>query len=176
MLKNKILPVVLAGLLLTVAVYNWRFFSGSSSQKKKPAVQTAQNLSPGRVQEEREQDLPLGEGRDSSEDYPERSRERGWGRNPFLTPEETAPPQERMVETPSGLPEKLSDLEVNTILVGGSRSIAIMGGHTIAVGDWIGEEQVLEINPDHVVLGKNGGSRAIRLRESTVPLVVKEGK
>lgn len=78
-----------------------------------------------------------------------------WGRNPFLTPEE---------EAAGGRPGA-KGLDLKTIIVGDEKSVASLGGHTVSVGEYIGEEKVVEIRRHEVVLERNGRRRIIRAAE-----------
>ncbi len=75
-----------------------------------------------------------------------------WGRNPFLTPEE---------EATGGRPET-GGLEIRAIIVGQHKSVASIGGRTVAVGEKIGEEKVVEIRHDVVVLERDGRRRDLK--------------
>ena len=170
MLKNKLFIVILAVLFIVVLVYNLLFFRNLSIEKE----DTVKSKNQTSILTQEKADEPLSQGKDFSRDL----GRRGWGRNPFLTPEEIASLRQGKIRPRSGPPEELPHWEVNTILVSDSRRIAILGNPTVTVtvGEWIGEEKVLEINPDNVVLGRSGIRRVIKLKESSVPLVVKEGK
>jgi len=78
-----------------------------------------------------------------------------WGRNPFLTPEE---------EATGGRPGT-KGLDVKTIIVGEDKSVATLGRYTVSVGENIGEEKVVEIRRDAVVLERNGRRRILRAAE-----------
>ncbi len=78
-----------------------------------------------------------------------------WGRNPFLTPEE---------EATGGRPGT-KGLDVTTIIVGDDKSVATLGRYTVSVGEYIGEEKVVEIRRDAVVLERNGRRRILRAAE-----------
>ena len=78
-----------------------------------------------------------------------------WGRNPFLTPEEEA----------SGGRPAAQGLVIQTIIMGRDKSVATLGGRTVVVGDRIGDEIVVEIRRNAVVLEKNGRRRILRARE-----------
>ena len=78
-----------------------------------------------------------------------------WGRNPFLTPEE---------EATGGRPGT-KGLDVKTIIVGEDKSVATLGRYTVSVGEKIGEEKVVEIRRDAVVLERNGRRRILRAVE-----------
>ena len=78
-----------------------------------------------------------------------------WGRNPFLTPEE---------EATGGRPGT-KGLDVKTIILGEDKSVATLGPYTVSVGEKIGEEKVVEIRRDAVVLERNGRRRILRAAE-----------
>jgi hypothetical protein len=86
-----------------------------------------------------------------------------WGRNPFLTEEET---QQAGVER----------LRVRTIVVGSPKAVAVVDGHTVTVGEKINEEKVVEIRPDAVILERDGKKKILRLEQPTVSVGVKERK
>ena len=97
-----------------------------------------------------------------------------WGRNPFLTKEEISSLQKRettsMPSTSPGFPH----WEVKSILISGSSKIATINEHIVTVGDFLGEERVLEINEDSVVLGRDGKRRVIKPRQPSIHIGVKE--
>jgi len=87
-----------------------------------------------------------------------------WGRSPFLTEEEATRRKE------SG------GFRVRVTLVGPPGSVATIDGRAVVAGDRIGEETVLEIRPDSVVLEKEGRQRILRVSEPFITIEVKEGK
>ena len=87
-----------------------------------------------------------------------------WGRNPFLTEEEEA----------RGRGDE--GLQVKTIIVGQPKSVATIDGRTVVVGEKIGEETVIEIRPDGVVLERNRRKRVLRVSEPSISVIVKEEK
>ena len=78
-----------------------------------------------------------------------------WGRNPFLTP----------VEEARGGRAAARGLAIQTIITGRDRSVATVGGQTVSVGDRIGDEVVVDIRPDAVVLERNRRRRVLRAEE-----------
>lgn len=88
-----------------------------------------------------------------------------WGRNPFLTEEET-----------KGKISGSDGLQVKAIIVGRPKSVATIDGRTVTVGERIGEETVWEIRSDAVVLERDGRKRLLRVSEPTISIEVKEGK
>ena len=87
----------------------------------------------------------------------ERSR---WGRNPFLTEEEEARAGEIKVE----------GLKVQGIIVGLPRSVATLDGQAVMVGEKIGEEMVVQIRENAVVLERDGHKRIIKIREPSISI------
>ena len=86
-----------------------------------------------------------------------------WGRNPFLTEEEVARGNRPGTE-----------LTVKSIIAGRPRSVATIDGRTVLVGEMVGEETVVEIRPDAVVLESEGRRRILRVREPSIVIDVKE--
>lgn len=86
-----------------------------------------------------------------------------WGRNPFLTEEEAE--RGRLPGT---------ELTVKAIIAGRPKSVATIDGRTVLVGEMVGEEKVVEIRPDAVVLESEGRKRILRVREPSVTIEVKE--
>jgi len=83
-----------------------------------------------------------------------------WGRNPFLTEEEEARAREIKVE----------GLKIKAIIVGLPRSVATLDGQTVMVGDKIGEETVVQIRENAVVLERGGRERIIKIREPSISI------
>ena len=79
----------------------------------------------------------------------------GWGRNPFLTPEEEA----------MGRRGGTQGQTIHAIITGRGRSVAALDGRMVSVGDSIGDEVVVEIRRDAVVLERNGRRRILRVQE-----------
>lgn len=101
-----------------------------------------------------------------------RSQLLAWGRNPFLTPEEEGKEQapkgaKTAFPTPSSIP-----ILVSAIILQGARKVATVNNQIVMVGDLLGEEKVLDIKADRVVLERNGKQREILLRQSSISIVV----
>ena len=89
-----------------------------------------------------------------------------WGRSPFLTEAEAA----KLV---AGVQE---GRRVKAIVVGAPKSVATIDGQAVVVGEKIGEEKVVEINQDSVVLEMDGVRRVLRVGEPSIPIEVREEK
>ncbi|MGH7831549.1 MAG: hypothetical protein ACREP8_15385, partial [Candidatus Binatia bacterium] len=61
-----------------------------------------------------------------------------------------------------------------SIIAGRPRSVATIDGRTVLVGEMVGEETVVEIRPDAVVLESEGRRRILRVREPSIVIDVKE--
>lgn len=100
-----------------------------------------------------------------------------WGRNPFLTPSEmaalegprpgdparqpTGPATEGGQGAPAVSPPPMP-LNITAIMVGGQRNVAIINEQLVREGDLIGGERVVQIQPDAVVLEKDGKRRVVQ--------------
>lgn len=92
-----------------------------------------------------------------------------WGRNPFLTETEEA----RSKGTGPGVGE---GLKIKAIIMGRPKSVATIDGRTVVVGEKIGDETVVEIRQDSVVLEIDGTKRILGVNEPTISIEVKEVK
>lgn len=92
-----------------------------------------------------------------------------WGRNPFLTETEEA----RSKGTGPGGGE---GLKIKAIIMGRPKSVATIDGRTVVVGEKIGDETVVEIRQDSVVLEIDGTKRILGVKEPTISIEVKEVK
>jgi len=86
-----------------------------------------------------------------------------WGRNPFLTEEEA-----RVAGA--------ERLRVNTIIVGPPKPVAVVDGRAVMVGEKVGEERVVEIRPNAVILERDGRKKVLSVSEPAVSVAVKERK
>ncbi len=78
-----------------------------------------------------------------------------WGRNPFLTPDEEAGGGRTGIRGPT----------IQAIITGRGRSVATLDGRMVSVGDPFGDEVVVEIRRDAVVLEINGRRRTLWVQE-----------
>jgi len=96
-----------------------------------------------------------------------------WGRNPFLTPPEEAA-LTRQPASADASPD-FAPREVKAILVSEGRRFAMINGHMVAEGDYIGGERVLEIRPRAVVLGRGTRTRTVEMRFPGTPIRSRPG-
>lgn len=106
-----------------------------------------------------------------------------WRRNPFLTREEMNSLQKKGTSTvPSAVPSApgvislpvFPQWEVKSIFTSGSSRVATVNDHIVKVGDFLGEEMIMEIREDSVVLGSKGKGRVLRQRQSSILIKVEE--
>jgi len=99
--------------------------------------------------------------RDGASVRQKRGKTLEWGRDPFLFPKGIEPYKKVEEEKE----EMLLSLKVHAILISGRQKVATINRapYVVSINDWIENEQVLEIKPDRVVLGKNGKSRELLL-------------
>lgn len=98
--------------------------------------------------------------------------ESGWGRNPFLTPEEIAklnqPETPAVIETPQPKPQAeppaLTAYAVTGIISGGKGKWAIIDGRILKLGEQIGTETLKEVTNAGVVLEHEGKMRELPLK------------
>ena len=102
-----------------------------------------------------------------------------WKRNPFLTREEMNSLQKKGHSTVPSASAVISlpvfpQWEVKSIFTSGSSRVATVNDHIVKAGDFLGEEMVLEIKEDSVVLGSKGKRRVLRQRQPSVLIKVEE--
>lgn len=94
-----------------------------------------------------------------------------WTRDPFFTAaEERELAAPKVVSAPVPPPAPLPSYTVKTILIAGTEKVATLGGQLVAEGDVIGEERVVEIRADAVVLERAGQRRRVLLPGGGVPI------
>lgn len=90
-----------------------------------------------------------------------------WERNPFLKWDEIKPEKKPQ-------PKKTPIYNVEAIIISGSKKVAIVNGNIVMIGDWLYDEQVVDITREGIVLKKNGKIRIIKQRPSPVFIKIKE--
>ncbi|MFA4916735.1 MAG: hypothetical protein WC560_08705 [Syntrophales bacterium] len=66
--------------------------------------------------------------------------------------------------------------EVKSIITSGSSRVATVNDHIVKAGDFLGEEMIMEIRQDSVVLGRKGKRRVLRQRQPSVLIKVEVRK
>lgn len=106
--------------------------------------------------------------------------DQAWRRDPFLTAEEEQAllaPKAPPVQAKSGVsspPAPLPSYKLRTVLISEAGKVAALDGRLVSEGDLIGEEKVVEIRPDGVVLESAGRRRHISLPGGTAPIAESE--
>jgi hypothetical protein len=94
-----------------------------------------------------------------------------WTRDPFFTAaEERALAAPKVASALVRPPAPLPSYTVKTILISGTEKVATLDGRLVSEGDAIGEERVVEIRPDAVVLERAGQRRRLSLPGGTVSI------
>ena len=107
-----------------------------------------------------------------------------WGKNPFLFPEgidiykKINKESNKNIETATNNNNGLSDnnkvveeaqnrseIKVNSILISGKQKVAAINcsPYVVSIGDWIEDDEVLEITSDYIILGRAGAERKLCL-------------
>lgn len=95
-----------------------------------------------------------------------------WGRNPFLTRDEIASLGKKDARPLSPVSTKAPTphWELKSIIISGPEKVAIINGRIVTVGDSLGNQKVLEINPNGVILGGKGGKTVIKLKQPSLSI------
>ena len=118
-------------------------------------------IAPKKPPAQKENVAMTSQGKIAGEDSP-------WGRNPFLTEAETLKPL-----VPAG--GEAAVPTVRAIIMGRPKPVATVDGKVVTVGDKIGDERVMEIREDSVVLGTGRERRSLKIAEPSAAIEVKEG-
>lgn len=161
MLRNKFVLLCVGLAAVGVLLFNLSFFSRSSSGSGKarsaPPPVTLTTTTPPKAGYFVLHGVHVSVGEGDASWLRGRPRQ-GSVRDPFG--EAPSPPtlQERR-EVPAA--EPLPALRVSAIVISDVRRVAIINQEAFTVGDSIGEERVLEIKHDRVLVGKGGQRREI---------------
>jgi len=101
----------------------------------------------------------------------------GIGRDPFSLPLGIHPlsKEENKGETAKVTNDEESKVgRVKAILISRHISLALVDRRIVKIGDSIDGEEVVDISPDRVVLGKGGKKKTLFLPQSVIPLRVEE--
>lgn len=172
--------VLFMGVLVVGLVYAWmtspltKQFRGGAPRRPAPQALRAGGGQPGVVQS-----APSGSAAQPlSQEELTQWRQRydsAWRRDPFLTAEE-----ERALLAPKGASTQakstaptapLPSYSVRAILISEAGKVATLDGHLVSEGELIGEERLVEIRPDGVVLERAGQRRRIGLPGGATPIV-----
>ena len=94
-----------------------------------------------------------------------------WRRDPFFTAaEEEALRGPKTAKKVDAKPTPLPAYTVKAILISDAGKVATLDGRLVSEGEPIGEERVVEIRPDGVILERAGERRRISLPGGTTPI------
>jgi len=159
MMKNKVLILLLAGLLIGLVTYHIQSPSKGKPTKGSPAVEKKKGA---------EESLEF-------ETVKRKHLAEGWGRNPFFRTEERVKEVKALPTTPSLQEEvKAPSLKLEMIFTANAQRVAIVSGQSVKEGDKVGEEVVVRIDSDRVILKKDGKQRTVKLDPFSVPFQVEE--
>ena len=110
------------------------------------------------------------------EEKPEEVVPGGWGRDPFYSPyqaaEETATTPQKVAKPKQESEQQGPQYKLSTVLVSGSKRLAVIDDRVYAVGDEIGSEKISSITLDHVVLSGAGGERLLEVSQPKTKVTV----
>ena len=100
----------------------------------------------------------------------------GWGRDPFYSPyqaaEETATTPQKVAKPKQESEQQGPQYKLSTVLVSGSKRLAVIDDRVYAVGDEIGRETIISITLDHVVLNGASGERLLEVPQPKTKVTV----
>lgn len=168
-MKNRILLILLAMLMIVAIIYNIKRLS-KKTIKSSPAV-----VSGAAVIKE---DAKFTGDTEFVTLYLKRKDSGDWReRDPFYLPDEEilrqSPKKEISLQQQQQSPP---DLKLELVLTADNQRVAILSGQIVREGDRIGNEVVVKIESDMVILKKNATQRAVKLDSFYNPFQIGEGK
>jgi len=97
-----------------------------------------------------------------------------WSRDPFFTAEEEQALRAPKVATATASQHPAAPLPAYTVkmvLISGTSKLAAIDGRLVSEGEMLGDERVVEIHPDGVVLERAGQRRRVEVAGGAVPLI-----
>ena len=164
--QNKILVFSVGALAILLWLLVWLF--GPKSERIEPETQIPISLvalqsEPVQMKEEPAKEL-----------IPDT-----WGRDPFETPYLVQPEDTKTSSEKNGKPRPQPErggaqYKLSTILMSGSKRLAVINEKVYAVGDQIGSETISSITLDHVVLSGAGGERLLEVPQPKTKVSVED--
>lgn len=166
--KRNVLIIILIAALIATGIYNFYHFSNKRKPQPAPAEPRQKLAAPTK----------------KIDRNPEKSIEKvkkvyipeGWGRNPFLTPDEIKQIHASKIPFPEREPEPvrlLPEYVVTSILISGPQKVAVIDGKIVSPGDYVGKEIVKEISTKGVELAMGSNLRMIKLRQGMTEIKTK---
>lgn len=166
-MKNKILLIVLAMLMIGAIIYNIKKLS-KKSIKRPPAVASRATV----IQENTKF---TGNTEFVTLYLKRKDSGNGWERNPFYLPDEEILRQSPRKEI-SLQQQPPPDLKLELVLTADNQRVAILSGQFVREGDRIGDEVVVKIESDMVILKKNVSQRVVKLDSFYNPFQIEKRK
>ena len=169
--RTVVMVVLLGGLAWAVITspLTKRFMGGTTPRRPVATVRLAAEVDPPSVAQASTR-APSSPATPLSKDQLDQWRQRyetAWRRDPFFTGEEEqalASPKIVLAQPkPEAPAAPLPSYTVKTILLSEAGKVATLDGRLVSEGESIGEERVVEIRPDGVVLERGGQRRRINL-------------
>ena len=163
MTKNQLAILIFVFLIIGLAIYNIHFFTKLKAAKmplraEKPMIREDYEI----------------------ETLKRKAFDKGWGQNPFFRPGEKDTPQPVPTQPPPPMPmaeeKPLPTFRLEMILASDGQRGAILSGQFVKEGDLIGEERVVIIRSDRVVLEREGRQRTIKLAPFSNPFQIEGGR
>lgn len=154
MTKNRIVLILLAMLMIGAVIYNIKKLSKKTGERPPVSISKPKAVPENAKFTGNTEFATLYLKRESLTD--------GWDRNPFYLPDEGIPqqPAEKTVPLQKQQPP---DLKLELVLTMDNQRVAILSGQFVKEGDQIGDEVVVKIESDMVILKKNVTQRTIKL-------------
>lgn len=187
-MKSEHLRIGIMGVMIAGLAFYWLFTppkkapappkSDSPGFSQITAVLTPSSLAPQKIE-------PEAKGGEKE------GSEQGGGRNPFALPSgirpllkkekeegKTAKVSEKILPEPKMLNKKevLPEMKVNSILITNSWKLAILNSRVVTIGDVVGNEKVVDIQKDRIIMESGGQKRTILLDPGSISLAVKGGR
>lgn len=155
MTKNRVLLILLAMLMVGAVIYNIKKLS-----KKTGKILPVSISKPKTIPE----NAKITGNTEFATLYLKReSLASGWDRNPFYLPDEGIPQQSAEKAVPLSKQQPPTSLKLELVLIADNQRVAILSGQFVKEGDQIGDEVVVKIESDMVILKKNVTQRTIKL-------------
>ena len=153
-MKNKIVLILLAMLMIGAVIYNIKKLS-KKTIKRSPAVASGAAVI--------HENTKLTGNTEFVTLYLKRKDSgNGWERNPFYLPDEEILRQSPKKKI-SLQQQQQPDLKLELVLTADNQRVAILSGQFVKEGDQIGDEVVVKIESDMVILKKNVSQRVVKL-------------
>lgn len=154
-MKNKILLILLAALMAGAVIYNIKKLSKKTIKRPTAVARGATTI---------QENTRFAGNTDFITVYLKRKDSgKGWDRNPFYLPDEEILRQSPKREVSLQQQQQPPDFKLELVLTADNQRVAILSGQFVREGDRIGDEVVVKIESDTVILKKNVSQRVVKL-------------